>query len=63
MSYSTTDCSALEATPIELKTVLTPFLLLGLSALVSLGILAAERSLCQTRTPASLKKYSSVPKE
>ncbi|ROT84725.1 putative glutamate receptor ionotropic, delta-1 isoform X2 [Penaeus vannamei] len=63
LSYSTTDCSALEATPIELKTVLTPFLLLGLSALVSLGILAAERSLCQTRTPASLKKYSSVPKE
>ncbi|XP_069974767.1 uncharacterized protein [Penaeus vannamei] len=44
LSYSTTDCSALEATPIELKTVLTPFLLLGLSALVSLGILPDKDS-------------------
>ncbi|XP_047488283.1 glutamate receptor 1-like isoform X1 [Penaeus chinensis] len=63
MSYSATDCSALEAAPIELKTVLTPFLLLGLIALFSLGILAAERSLCRVRTSAPQRKYSRVPKE
>ncbi|ROT77379.1 putative glutamate receptor ionotropic, delta-1 [Penaeus vannamei] len=42
LNVARTDCSALVTAPIELKTVLTPFLLLGCSLLVSLGVLAAE---------------------
>lgn len=37
------DCSALETAPIELKTVLTPFLLLALGMLVGVGVLGGER--------------------
>ncbi|XP_063600734.1 glutamate receptor 1-like [Penaeus indicus] len=43
LSLTSTDCSALETQPIELKTVLTPFLLLSGSILVSLGVLLVER--------------------
>ncbi|XP_063600692.1 glutamate receptor ionotropic, kainate 5-like [Penaeus indicus] len=39
---SNTKCNLLETAPIELKTVLTPFLLLGLSILLALGVLAGE---------------------
>ncbi|XP_047488127.1 probable glutamate receptor [Penaeus chinensis] len=39
---SNTKCNLLETAPIELKTVLTPFLLLGLSILLVLGVLAGE---------------------
>lgn len=35
-------CSHLETAPIELKTVLTPQLLLGLGVLLALGLLAGE---------------------
>ncbi|XP_047487269.1 uncharacterized protein LOC125038075 [Penaeus chinensis] len=37
------DCSALETAPIELKTVLTPVLLLALGMLVGVGFLGIER--------------------
>ncbi|XP_037803577.1 uncharacterized protein LOC119597999 [Penaeus monodon] len=43
LSITSTDCNALETQPIELKTVLTPFLLLIGSILVSLGALLVER--------------------
>ncbi|XP_047488086.1 probable glutamate receptor [Penaeus chinensis] len=45
------DCNALVTAPIELKTVLTPFLLLGFSLLVSLGILAVEVVVYRNKRP------------
>lgn len=42
MNVNNNACDALETSPIKLKTVVTPFILLGLSVLVALGILAAE---------------------
>ncbi|XP_042855749.1 uncharacterized protein LOC122242520 [Penaeus japonicus] len=62
LSFTATDCSAIDTAPIELQTVLTPFLLLGFGVLGSLGILVAERSFCPIRMPVSLKNYKPVPK-
>ncbi|XP_037803608.1 probable glutamate receptor [Penaeus monodon] len=47
------DCNALVTAPIELKTVLTPFLLLGLSLMVSLGILALEVVVYRNKRPSA----------
>ncbi|XP_042892008.1 probable glutamate receptor [Penaeus japonicus] len=44
LSVDKSDCNALATAPIELKTVLTPFLLLLLSLVVSLSVLAVERT-------------------
>ncbi|XP_042873579.1 uncharacterized protein LOC122254125 [Penaeus japonicus] len=43
LTVTQADCNALTTAPIELKTVLTPFLLLGLSIVASLGFLVVER--------------------
>ncbi|XP_042891241.1 probable glutamate receptor [Penaeus japonicus] len=47
------DCNALVTAPIELKTVLTPFLLLGCSVLASVGVLAVEVVVYMTRRPSA----------
>lgn len=43
LKVTSVDCSALETAPIELKTVLTPFLLLILGMLAGVGVLGGER--------------------
>ncbi|XP_042893583.1 glutamate receptor-like [Penaeus japonicus] len=40
-----TDCAALESAPVELKTILTPLLLVALASLTSLAVLYVERCL------------------
>ncbi|XP_037803358.1 probable glutamate receptor [Penaeus monodon] len=43
LNVKTNDCNQLETAPIEIQTVLTPFLLLGVSLLLAFVFLAAER--------------------
>ncbi|XP_047488310.1 probable glutamate receptor isoform X2 [Penaeus chinensis] len=42
MNVNNNVCAALETAPIELRTIVTPFIVLGLGVLVALGVLAAE---------------------
>ncbi|XP_042855556.1 glutamate receptor 1-like [Penaeus japonicus] len=58
MNVSNKGCDALETSPIELKTVVTPFILLGLSVLVSMAVLVAER--CLKRHMSRGTKFSLI---
>lgn len=42
MNVNNNVCDALETAPIELRTIVTPFIVLGLGVLVALGVLASE---------------------